>query len=114
MMFYLWILHITYAVPILLGVWLGRKACTNIRPVWMVFLQGAVIVFAILYLENLRADSYEWRTYFPDTPMLHQFGARWPLDLLTSSLSTFVWSGPLYLVAFFATYYLSQKSRVES
>jgi|GEM_PF-2473681 len=104
----LWTLFTLWGVPLALGVWLGRRAGLERSKMWILIVQGATILFGILYFEQLRGDLFEWNTYFPDTPAIHQFGPNWSFDLLRSAAQVFK-SGVLVFLCVFAMVFLRQR-----
>jgi hypothetical protein len=91
------------ALALILGATLALRRPAPLRDSLPRILQGLLLVFALGYVVSVQNDHYYWRTYWPDTPLVHALGPDWATDLLRAALGQFKLSGPLFLGAFLAT-----------
>ena len=87
-------------IALVLGAWLAAKTPSGFRQVFLRFIQGVIILFAVEYLVSAMSDTYYARTYWPSTPLLHSLGPDWPKDLLWNAIRGLKVSGIFLVVAF--------------
>lgn len=90
-------------MALILGVTLALRRPVPPRDSLPRILQGLLIVFALGYAVSVLNDHHYWRTYWPNTSLVHALGPDWGTDLLRAALGQFRLSGPLFLGAFVAT-----------
>jgi len=91
---------IEFGAPLILGIWLGRRSTMFVENIWRLQVQGVVILFALIWLNEVRWDLYERNIWFPETPMIHSAGLDWMLDNLLSSLNSMKVSGAILIGTF--------------
>jgi len=105
----LWTYYIaftSFALPILIGVWLGNRARLEVGGIIKGAMLGLVFLVAFFYITRLLLDLYLWKTYMPAKPATDALGQSWLIDPLIYAINTLVISYVFFLMAYFIRLFL--------
>ncbi len=93
-------LFVDFGLPVLIGLWMGRRAKLDGVGAMVGVVRGLLIVFAVLYVFGLQVDFHRWDTYWPSTTAYHMFGPDWAWEALVRSANPLKLAYFLFLSAF--------------
>jgi len=105
----LWTYYIaftSFALPILIGVWLGNRARLEVGGIIKGAMLGLVFLVAFFYITRLLLDLYLWKTYMPAKSAADALGQSWLIDPLMYAINTLVISYVFFLMAYFIRLFL--------